>query len=130
MGTQSERGAMSTRKEQRKRSKARRKRRQAGRCSECNWARNSAYPDPCLGWLSGVCHACCGHGGGEAVPYVVFDEVGKHDPVAARSLRQCAPSIIPDALYGSEALAYFRALSVGPSCVQLPLFPEDSRYVP
>lgn len=31
-------------------------------CPSCGEHRARGVPDPCLGWLPGVVHACCGHG--------------------------------------------------------------------
>jgi hypothetical protein len=51
-------------------------------------------PDPCLGWLPGVTHACCGHGGARTA-YVAFAGGGYAT--------------------GAGALDYFGSVGVGPS---------------
>lgn len=40
------------------------------RCRKCNKTIVGYVPDPCLGLLPGVSHACCGHG--KCQPYVVI----------------------------------------------------------
>lgn len=44
---------------------------EAGHCGECDRNCEVLRPDPCLGWLPGVSHACCGHGDSEEA-YVVL----------------------------------------------------------
>jgi hypothetical protein len=74
--------------------------------------------DPCLGWLTDVAHACCGHGfsrerdpwdrtGDSRRPYVV---------ISPGYRPHTAPREIPDhvLLEGEDALAYFRSRGVGP----------------
>jgi hypothetical protein len=68
-------------------------------------------PDPCLGYLPGVAHACCGHGEvGRA--YVVFGEglLG-----GERCTELSALGIPYTHLDDEEALEYFRQRGVGPT---------------
>jgi hypothetical protein len=58
--------------------------------------------DPCLGCLSDVLFACCGHCDPNDTPYVVIYEGGSK--LARDNLT----------LYDEEALEYFRSLGVGP----------------
>lgn len=42
-------------------------------CTKCGELCVRGEPDPCLGYLPGVAHACCGHGEPTKVAYVAFD---------------------------------------------------------
>jgi hypothetical protein len=59
--------------------------------------------DPCLGCLSGVLYACCGHGKPTGHPHLVMDGGGGSMYVADHPQ-----------LHDEEALEYFRSLGVGP----------------
>jgi hypothetical protein len=41
-------------------------------CAKCGELCVRGEPDPCLGYLPGVAHACCGHGEPTKVAYVAF----------------------------------------------------------
>lgn len=62
--------------------------------------------DPCLGWLSDVAHACCGHGK-EQRAYVVISPACR----PSQSVQE-----LPDAktLSDADALDYFSSRGVGP----------------
>jgi hypothetical protein len=67
------------------------------RCKRCKLVQVPPRPDPCLGVLEGVESACCGHARPDHAHVVFVDDDGNEQ-----------------ALYGEEALAYFRSRGVGP----------------
>jgi hypothetical protein len=83
-------------------------------CGRCGAERPTPRPDgnvaaggadACLGWLSDVAHACCGHGTGE--PYVIIAP-GCYPSQPACELADAVT------LWGEDALVYFRRLGVRP----------------
>lgn len=72
---------------------------QTGYCARCK-ATMADGPDACLGFLPGVSHACCGHGGA-CEPYVV---IGGEPDQNAEEIDD------PVVLRGDDALRYFRSL--------------------
>jgi Protein of unknown function (DUF2283) len=64
-------------------------------CLQCRQNMTIDTPDPCLGELSGVWSACCGHG--YQTPFVSFQ------------------SQLHESLQGNDALNYFTKLGVGPT---------------
>lgn len=48
-------------------------------CAACNFTCSTKYgPDPCLGWLPNVEHACCGHGD-VSQAYVILESDARYD---------------------------------------------------
>ena len=68
----------------------------AGYCPECKQSMPDG-PDICLGYIPGVSHACCGHGG-ICEPYAVLG--GEPD----QSCREIENMVV---LRGAEALTFF-----------------------
>lgn len=69
---------------------------QAGYCISCR-RHVPDGPDACLGTLSGVAHACCGHGITE--PYVVFGDYPNQPAYEIDGLAEAR---------GAAATAYFK----------------------
>ncbi len=63
-------------------------------------------PDACLGYIPGVSHACCGHGGGDSAPYVVLGGQPNQD---------CLDGFDRITLRDQDALDFFRLLGRGPA---------------
>lgn len=66
-------------------------------CKACDKDYDSAEPDPCLGYLPGVSHACCGHGDYGNAYVVIGGE--PHESCVDRDNFVC--------LYGIPALEFF-----------------------
>jgi hypothetical protein len=76
------------------------------RCKSCRKIVIVGQPDPCLGYLPGIAHACCGHGATNRAYCCGFDRCRPNEP------------IMTDGFYrkgywvkrGLEALEYMRSL--------------------
>jgi len=51
------------------------------KCKVCGELKGGKEPDPCLGYLPGISHACCGHGKTAAAYCVGWDGCKPNEPV-------------------------------------------------
>lgn len=52
-------------------------------CKECKMIVTQGKPDPCLGYLPDVAHACCGHGDPKQAYVTGFDGCKPHEGIAS-----------------------------------------------
>ena len=84
-------------------------------CRRCRRVQVPGEPDPCLGYIPGVVHACCGH----SIPHPTEEMGGGAYVVVAPGYRpntSCAtiPPHHRQTLRGEQALAWFAERGVGP----------------
>lgn len=75
------------------------------KCKKCGERRGEG-PDPCLGYLSGVAHACCGHGQTNMAYCCGFDNCKPDESITTQGFIRKGYWI----KRGKEAIEYMREL--------------------